>query len=208
MRRSTVIYILILLVAIGAYYFIHKREKPEETTTATLEPSEAPASLFSTADGAPTGIRIEAKTGEVVEVTKTGAGTWELTQPYAASADPASAEAAASEIAALQIEDTIPGLDLAIAGLKEPEYTITVAFGGVKRNVEIGVVTPTGGGYYALAPNGDVIILNKFSVDDLLGLLTNPPYLETPTPSPTATETPLPSPTPEPATPTQATPTP
>lgn len=207
MRRSTIVYLLVLLVAVGAYYFINNRKTPAEETP-TLEPTDTTAYLFDAKDGAPTGIRIEAKTGETVNVAKNAAGAWELSQPLKAAADSASAEAAASQLAVLQIEDTIPGLDLAVVGLKEPEYAITVLFGNVERKVKIGVITPTENGYYALAPNGDVVIVNKDSIDALLGLLHNPPYLETPTPSPTATETPLPSSTPEPATPAQATSTP
>lgn len=207
MRRSTIGYLLVLLIAVGAYYFIKNREKPVEATP-TLQPVDTTAYLFDAKDGAPTGIRIEAKTGEVVDVAKNAAGAWGLSQPLEAAADPASAEAAASQLAVVQIEDTIPGLDLAVVGLKEPEYTITVAFGAVERKVEIGVITPTENGYYALAPNGDVVIVNKDSIDSLLVMLHNPPYLETPTPSPTATETPLPSSTPQPATPAQATSTP
>ncbi len=207
MRRSTIVYLLVLLVAVGAYYLIKNRPAPAEAT-ATPETVDTTTYLFDAKDGVPTGIRIEAKTGETVEVAKRADGTWALIQPLAASADPASVEAAASQLTVVQIEDTIPDLDLAIVGLKEPEYIITVTFGDVKRKAEIGVITPTENGYYALAPNGDVVVVNKDSIDSLLIMLRNPPYLETPTPSPTTTETPLPSSTPEPATPAQATPTP
>lgn len=207
MRRSTVIFLLLFLIAIGAYYFINNREAPADIAV-TFEPEDVVTYLFNAEDGIPTGIRIEAKTGEVVEVAKNANGAWELIQPLEASADAAAAEATASQITTLRIEDTIPDLDLDIVGLKDPTYTLTVTFGDVERKAEIGVITPTESEYYVLSPKGDVVTVDKFSIDGLLGLLTNPPYLETPTPSPTATETPLPTPTPEAGTPTPATSTP
>lgn len=207
MRRSTIVYLLLLLVAAGAYYFLNNREEPADITV-TFEPEDVVTYLFNAEDGVPTGIRIEAKTGEVVEVVKNAEGAWELIQPLEAAADSGSVEAAASQITTLRIEDTIPDLDLDIVGLNDPEYILTVTFGGVERKAEIGVITPTETEYYALSPQGDVVIVDKFSVDSLLTLLTNPPYLETPTPSPTATETPLPTSTPEAGTPTPATFTP
>ncbi len=208
MRNSTTLgYLLLLLVAVGAYYFINNREEPVDIAV-TFEPEDVVTYLFDAEDGVPTGIRIEAKTGEVVEVRKNADGAWVLIQPLTAAADSASAEAAASQITTLRIDDTIPDLDLEIVGLNVPEYTLRVTFGDVERKAEIGVITPTESGYYALSPDGDVVIVDKFSIDSLLGLLTNPPYAETPTPSATATETPLPSPTPEAGMPTPATFTP
>ncbi|MCC6300036.1 MAG: DUF4340 domain-containing protein [Anaerolineales bacterium] len=209
MRRSTWVYIIILLAVTGLYDYL-QREKQAETEE-NLILTEAPAEsdyLFNAEDGVPTGIRIESKSGEIVEVAKNAEGAWGLIQPLEASADPSAAEAAASQIAALRIEDTIPALDLEIVGLKDPAYTLTVAFGDVKRKAEIGVLTPTENKYYALSPTGEVVTIDKFSIDGLLKLLTNPPYLETPTPSPTATETSLPSSTPEPASPTSTVTTP
>lgn len=202
MRRSTIVYLLLLIVAVGAYYLINKREAPADGV-ATVEPQATIAYLFNAEDGVPSSIRITAKSGAVVEVTKNAAGAWELIQPLEASADPSAAEAAASQITALRIEDTIPDLTLDVVGLDKPEYTILVRFGeGVERKTEIGVITPTENNYYALSPAGEVVVVSKTSVDALLELLNNPPYLETPTPSPMPTETPLPTSTPEPATPT------
>lgn len=208
MRRSTVMYLLVLLVAVGAYYIINNRAEPADIVV-TLEPEDVVAYLFNAEDGVPSGIRIVAKTGEVVEVARTADGAWELIQPLEASADQGAAEAAASQITTLRIEDTIPDLDLDIVGLQDPEYVIIVRFNDdVERKVNIGVITPTETGYYALTPDGAVVIVSKTSIDSLLNLLRNPPYLETPTPSPVATETPLPTSTPEPGTPTPATTTP
>jgi hypothetical protein len=76
-------------------------------------------------------------------------------------------------------------VDLKIVGLEAPDYMLTVKFtSGVERIVDIGVVTPTESGYYVRDMDGKVIIVSRSAIDALLGLLDNPPYLETPAPSP------------------------
>ena len=208
MRRSTVIYLLLFLLLAGTYYYLNNREQPADISL-TVEPSAEVRYLFAAEDGLPTSIQIESKAGDIVEVARDADNAWAVTQPIAAKADQASAEAAASQVTTMQILDTIPDIDPEIVGLTDPEYSLTIKFtSGVERNVEIGVITPTESGYYVRDTNGDTVIISRSSVDALLGLLTNPPYLETPTPSPIPpTETPIP-PTPEAATPSNATPTP
>jgi len=109
--------------------------------------------------------------------------------------------------------DNVPEIDPKIVGLEMPEYVLTVKFtNGVERTVDIGVITPTESGYYVRDAEGKVIIISRSAIDSLLGLLDNPPYLETLTPSPTpstATSTPPPaSQTPEIGTPSNETATP
>jgi hypothetical protein len=199
MRRTTIIYLLLFLVLAGAYYYLNNREEPADTSP-TLVPDAEVTYLFTAEDGLPTSIRIESKAGDIVEVARDADHAWVMTQPTQAKADQASAEAAASQVTTMQILDTIPDVDPEIVGLTEPEYTMTIKFtSGVERMVEIGVITPTESGYYIHNTDGDILIISRSSVDALLGLLTNPPYLETPTPNPS---------TPEAATPSNATPTP
>ena len=196
MRRSTVVFLLLLLVLAGIYYYLNNREQPADITV-TLEPETEVSYLFTAEDGLPTSIRIETKAGEKVEVARGADNAWKLILPLAAKADQAAAEAAASQVTTLRVLDTLPDVDPEIVGLSIPEYTLTVQFtSDVERKAEIGVVTPTESGYYVRNEKGEIVIISKSSVDSLLGLLTNPPYLETPTPNLNATVTPLPS-TPE-----------
>ena len=58
--------------------------------------------------------------------------------------------------------------------------------------VEIGVITPTESGYYVRKAD-KILIVSRSAIDSLLGLLTNPPYLETPTPAPVTPEADTPS---------------
>jgi|SRR5688500_197238 len=208
MRQSTVIYLVLFLIVIGAYYYINNREQPADIAL-TLEPTTEISYLFTAEDGLPTSIRIESKAGNTVEVARNAENAWMVILPSEATADQASAEAAASQVTTMQILDRIPDINPEIVGLTEPEYNIVVKFtSGVERNVKIGVITPTESGYYVQNIDSETVIVSKSSVDALLGLLNNPPYLETPTPSPIAlTETPI-TPTQESDTPSNETPTP
>ena len=211
MRRSTVVMILLFAVLFGAYYYFNNREQPADIEV-TLEPQEEVTYLFKAEDGLPATIRVEASSGEVVELARNAENAWEIIKPLAAAADQGSSEAAASQLTTIRIVDEVTGVDPKEIGLDAPAYTLIVEFtGGVERIVEIGVVTPTETGYY-VRTNDTIVIVSRAAIDPLIGLLTAPPYAETLTPSPippTPTQTPLPS-TPEPVTPTNtnATPTP
>src|SRR5688572_4436473 len=190
-RRSTVVYIVLLLVLAGAYYYLNNREQPAEIEL-TVEPGSevAPTYLFTPEEGTPTSIRIESKAGETVEVARGEDNAWALTQPDEAKADQASAEAAASQVTTMRILDTVPGVDPGIVGLENPEYVLTIKFtSGGERTVDVGVITPSESGYY-VRDGERVVIVSKSAIDALLGLLTNPPYLETPAPE-ADTSTPL-----------------
>jgi hypothetical protein len=206
MRRSTVVFLLLFIVMAGAYYFINNREEPAEIEM-TFEAEDVVTYLFSADEGVPSGIRIESKDGAIVELARGADNAWVLKQPIEAAANQGSAEAAASQVTTMRILDTLPDVDLDVVGLSDPEYELTVTFESGKRNVSIGVITPTGNGYYVLDPDGNVVIVAVSAVDGLINLLEYPPYLETPTPSVTPTGTSLPA-TLEPVTPTPATPSP
>ena len=188
-RRATVVYIILLLVLAGAYYYLNNREQPAEIEL-TVEPSSAVAQeyLFTAEEGTPTSIRIESKSGEIVEVARGEDNAWALTQPVEAKADQGAAEAAASQVTAMRILDTVPDLDPGIIGLESPEYVLTLKFtSGGERTVDIGVITPTESGYYVRDAD-KIVIVGRSAIDALLELLANPPYLETPTSAPGAPE--------------------
>ncbi len=194
-RRSTVVYIIILLALVGAYYYLKNRPQPADISVTPEATIEQTSYLFTADEGVPTSIRIQSKAGETIELTRDSTNAWALTLPVAAKADQGSAEAAATQVTTMRILNKVPNLDPNVAGLKTPEYVLTVKFNDkVERTVNIGVVTPSESGYFVQdAAGGDVQIVSTSSVDALLSLLTTPPYLETLTPSPTAAETSLPT---------------
>ena len=187
-RRSTIVYLVLLLVLAGAYYYLNNREKPADTEPTTT-PSAEVSYLFTAEDGTPSSIRIESKSGNTVEVARDADNAWALTQPAKAKADQGAAEAAASQVTAMQILDSVPSVDPKIIGLEVPEYVLTIKFAsGVERTVAVGVLTPTETGYYVRDAAGKIVIISRDAVDSLVGLLDNPPYSETPTSLPTTPE--------------------
>jgi hypothetical protein len=184
-RRSTVVYITILVAVIAVYMYFNTRKEPAEAES-TPAPSPEVSFLFSAAEGTPTSISVRTKTGETVELARNSEGAWTLIQPVEAAAEQGSSEAAASQVLTMRILEKIVTIDPDLVGLREPAYILTIKFNnGTERSAHIGVVTPTESGYYVQdSSGGDVLIISKSSVDALLGLLTAPPYLETPTPSP------------------------
>jgi hypothetical protein len=187
MRRSTIVFIVLFAVILGVYFYLNN--KPAEPTgeiALTLEPIEEVSYLFAAEDGNPTGIRIESKAGEVVEVARNAENAWALILPEKTEADQASAEAAASQITTIRIMDHIPAsVSPKDVGLEVPEYTITITFdGNVKRIAVIGVLTPSESGYYARVADEEIVIVSRSGIDSLIEMITNPPYAPTEAPTP------------------------
>ena len=198
MRRSTVVFVLLFLAMAGAYYYFKHRPQAADTADIAITPAAQTETsyLFNAEDGAPNRIRLEAHTGEVVELAREAEAenAWVVVKPIEAAADQGSAEAAASQVTTISITSTVPNVDPHDVGLDMPQYELVVEFpNNVERIAEIGVLTPTENGYYTLK-DGEILIVNRSGIDALVGMLTNPPYAATPTP--------LPTPISEPATPT------
>jgi hypothetical protein len=188
-RTSTVVYVVLLLALVGAYFYLRDRQQPAEIEL-TAEPTEEVSYLFLAEEGIPSGIRIEAKTGEAVEVARDAGNAWVIREPVEAPADQGAAEAAASQITAMRILDRVPDIDPAIVGLEEPAYVLKLKFEeGGERTVDVGMLTPSETGYYVRDPLSNVVIVSRSAIEALVGLLENPPYLETPSPA-DATPTP------------------
>ena len=188
MRRSTIIYLVLFAVVFAAAYFFNKQAKTAEAE-ATPEATSAPIEyLFTSTDGLPTSIKVESKTGDVVEVALNQENVWAMIQPEETAADQGAVEAATGQVSTIRILDRIPDLAPEAVGLDNPEYTLTLQFtSGVERIIKIGVSTPTQSGYYTPGENGEILIISRGPVDSLTGLLANLPYAPTEIPVPTAT---------------------
>jgi hypothetical protein len=188
-RRPTVVYITILIAVVAVYLYVNSRGQ-SAGAAATPGPTTEVSYLFPAQTGSPTSIEIRARSGESVELARNAQQAWVLKQPFEAAAEQGSSEAAASQVTTMRVLEKIAKIDPEVVGLRDPQYNLTVKFSnGTERTAHIGVVTPTESGYYVQdSAGGDVLVISKSSVDALLGLLTSPPYLETPTPSLVPTE--------------------
>ncbi len=187
-RRSTLV-VLIVLAALIAFSFYLKNQ--QATQAARPTPTEGSASLFTTADGSPTDVKIVAAAGNSVEFGRDPTGTWVVKAPLAVPADQGASEAAATQVTGLRVLSNVQ-LGLDVVGLDKPTETLNVTFNsGKTHRLLIGSVTPIQNGYYCQLDGGSVVVVDKPGMDALLGLLTSPPYLATLTPvaSPTSAPT-------------------
>ena len=203
---STTTWITLLVLALVAgFAFLFNQQKAKQQAAAT--PTPGTAMLFTSAEGQPSDIKIESSTGTSVEVARNDKGVWVLKAPTQADADQASAEAAATQIGALQIVVSDVQLGLDVIGLDKPADTITLTFtSGKTHKLTVGSVNPIQTGYYVQLDGGKTQIVDKPGLDAILSMLTKPPYVATATPAvtdtPTATVTPVTTPTSAEATPT------
>ncbi len=188
-KRNTWILLGIFVVVLGfAVYYQNSPKKPAVTATPTPGTTE----LFKAVDEKLINtLRVEAASGKAVALGRDAKGVWTVTEPKGGPTDVTQAETAVSQLLALQsISSLDPTSDLGIFGLSKPSYTVTITMnGGTKYILYIGDVTPTQNGYYVRLNQGAPDIVNKDSIDAMLGMLTNPPFVATPTSSASQTPT-------------------
>ncbi|MBI3152717.1 MAG: DUF4340 domain-containing protein [Chloroflexi bacterium] len=198
---------LVLLAALigGAYYLNNKKETTEAEATPVFEE----ISYVFAEDSFVTSIEVKPADGETVKVARNEENVWAIELPFETEADQGLAEAAASQITALEIIDELDAnVNPSIFGFDEPAYVITIEFeGGKKQVLEIGDSTPTNSGYYVRLDEKKMMIVGLSGIDALTNLVFFPPYLNTPTPTALPT-TPTAEPPTQAVTTPEATPTP
>lgn len=174
-RRSTWILFLVFLIFVAiTIYWERSRNTSEE-----LSPTSTPqASMLNLDSSNVARVAILASQGEKITFAKNDANNWTIEEPLGevdANADFGSSIERFITAKALSTLESPPPLDA--AGLGVPPYTITITLqDGSQIIVLIGSVTVTDSGYYVQVKD-DFIVVDKFSIDNILDLLINPPYL-------------------------------
>jgi hypothetical protein len=117
---------------------------------------------------------------------------WRMLAPANGGADAGRVEAALTAVLAPVVAQTLdPGMDLGPFGLAPALFRLTLLMvDGTAHSMDVGAVDPTGSVYYVQVPgDGRVLMVSRFSLEDLLGLLETPPY-PLPTETPAATSDP------------------
>jgi hypothetical protein len=187
-KRSTWILLAVLALSIGAYFYL--KTHPLQLSTSTPTPTATESSFLITKENDTlTKVVITDAQGNTFQMGRDSSGNWVITKPKSAAADQSQAEAAETQLYALKV----------VIGLNPPAYTISLEFSGNRQQVlEVGGLTPTSSGYY-IQLEGKVYVVSQYSIDAVVKLLQNPPYLATLTPVPvtlataTITETPIPA---------------
>jgi hypothetical protein len=180
-KRNTLILLGIFVVLLIFAIFYQKMPK---NAAGTVTPTPGEVAFFSNlAEKSITSLRIEDTTGKAVVLGRDSAGMWAVTEPKGGPTDVTQAETAVTQLLSLRsISSLDPAADLGIFGLGKPSYTVTITAGSEKIVLLIGDVTPTQNGYYVRLNQNPPDIVNKDSIDALLGLWSNPPFQATPTP--------------------------
>jgi hypothetical protein len=199
MKRVSWILLILLAIAVGVYFLLKYR-----ANTSTAESTGMPVVtnyLVQETENTLTGIRMYDQDYHIVALERNSGGFWDVTVPVPGTADQALATEAETQINALEITTVIEQVSsLADFGLDFPAYTIKLVFtNDIKHKIEVGNSTPTGSGYYVRLDDLSIYVVSQYSLDAVLTLISNPPYL--PTATPTAIID-LPTATPEAANPT------
>jgi hypothetical protein len=200
-RRSTWI-LLAAFAVVLAGAIIWTRARPAPGSVVAAEATPTPEPLWSVPATDILGLRLEdLETGAIVEVRRGDEQTpWQMVKPDAGPADAARVEWAVTALVSPRPQGTLPVPDdLEPFGLAEPSQRVTVFMAGdVTRSLEIGRASPAGGVFYVTVPGrAQIVMLNQYSLLDVLSLLYELPYAPTATQGePTSlppTVTPVPS---------------
>jgi hypothetical protein len=181
-KRSTWIVIAVFLAVLGAAVYLEQRPAaPEAAPEAMPTAAAALPNLLTVTMSEISGLRLEeTATGEAVELRLDETGAWQLLEPSEGPADPSEVESFLSTLTSLRVQTSLdPAASLAIFGLSEPAYRLSVeTTGGERLTVLVGDQTPTASGYYVRVDGNPPQVVNKFSLDSFLRILVEPPVAE------------------------------
>ncbi len=192
-RKNTLI--LVGVFAALVLVLVLLQRSPEETPEELADfPTSPPVvSLFDFGSQTVAGLAVRNLDGnEVVMVLNEG--NWSLTSASATQeeTDGQRINNAVTQIATMRVlnDGAIQAAPRDL-GLEFPshEITITLSDGGV-HVISVGRASVTNRGYYVIVDGGEPQLVTKSTLDQLIGLLGDPPLLPTPIPEPVDEATP------------------
>jgi hypothetical protein len=197
-KRSTWVMVVLMAVLAGLAYYLQQpdnliKKAAASGATPTIEPLGT--LLTVPAGGTLDSISVQSADGHSVILKHEAAGwTLSIDTQNPIPADQSAAEQVASQAQELRLITKIEAKtpDLSAFGLDKPADICSITLSdGKSVTFKIGKPTLTGDGYYLQKEDGSLVVIDKGGMDTLLNLLTQPPYMFTPTPSSLpATETP------------------
>lgn len=192
-RRSTWIVLAIFVLMVAAAVLLPRLQKTDETpeSTATNQPTQIKVYDLGLEDVV--WIQFMDMQGKLVEVERESpTADWVMVGETVDTSDSIRIGSIAGQLMAMQALRTFETeLGVNAVGIDNPNYTVTVrtATGDVIIN-KIGNLNAVGSGYYIKVDDEPVVIVAKIVLDEILGILTEPPLAATPTPEATETELP------------------
>ncbi|MEW6717724.1 MAG: DUF4340 domain-containing protein [Chloroflexota bacterium] len=189
-RRSTWVVLFVFLLLLGVTWFL---QRPGTSSETTPSPTSV-AFLFSLNAEEVAGFQITDDSGRSVTLVHQE-DVWTLLEPPAEDVDQMRVETAINQILSLRpLSNLGDDMKLMLIGLETPQYTIRVQLvSGAEHILYIGDLTPINNGYYSRLVDGSIVVLSKYVVDSLVGLLDQPPIMPTATllpPTSTSTASP------------------
>jgi hypothetical protein len=160
MKPRTLLILLTVVVALGAFIWFYERKLPsseertenakkvvaikkEDVQAVTLETSTGKVTLERTAS--PTGEKKEKEAEGDADAQGQPAGDWKLVQPMAARADAFAVDGLLDALTGLQKSRTLEKVDRAATGLDKPRATIHLKTADGETVLRLGAEVPTGG---------------------------------------------------------------
>ena len=187
-RRSTWVVLAIFALLLGAALYLQTRPA-QEANDSTPTPTQE-TSLFSVDASQLVGVRIIGPDGRAFYVTRQADGGWLLIEPATnAVLDSGLVESNLNQLLSAQYLTRLDAtLALESVGLVTPQYIIRFSLSdGQQRLFEIGSETPTASGYYVRLDNTELVVVSKFNIQAVVGMLQNLPLVPTATPQVTPT---------------------
>ena len=208
-RRPTWILLAIFVVFAGAAIFMQKSNislvKPSPT------PTSSPKLLSEGSLDTLMSIDIKGSQAAPFMLKKGTDDQWKFVSLEGKPVDQGKIQEFISAVSNLSVYNSFEqSLPMDMTGLDPASYTLTLTMAdGSTQILNIGKVTATNSGYYVRLNDGPTVVVNQYSIQDIINML-QPVNFEVPTPTIPPTETPAQSgtATAEPAGESSVTPTP
>lgn len=166
--RNAIILVVILAVAIGAFYFLKDRA-PDEDTGPDYKPSTSVKIVdFDSLKVNKVVVRYPEEEFVLVKVDK---DNWQLESDRDLKLDNSRVRSIAIRMSSVFAEKEIEEnpKDLSIYGLDKPVHATSYLEDGSEHSIMIGNLTPTKGAYYAMLPGGDkVYTISTYDAEGIL----------------------------------------
>jgi len=140
-----------LLLSLTGFLYWSNHHRPSEESTKTS--ADTPPVILKLDENSIQTVQLKKKSEEPVVLSKSNAGSWQITGPKAFRADQTAAAGLASALASVNSERLVEdkASDLKTFGLAEPSLEVAVTGKDNKsQKLELGDDTPAGGAVYAM----------------------------------------------------------
>jgi hypothetical protein len=175
-KRSTWFLLAVFILLLGFVFYWQRSGIGEEAeATPTLESLLLNINLDDLRE-----VAIKGRDANSVSFTRNEKGQWVFVDPGVTIDESTDVALNLGQLASLRILNSFTTAPQAeITGLDNPAYVISIQLSnGVKHELLLGELTPTGTGYYARLGDGPVSVVPQYELDQVINLYIDPPIAE------------------------------